>query len=70
MSDSLHSFLMSDVSKSLRSLTKNDLMSESLVFLATRSFAHFYAKNERFAQKTDEKIPSPAYLFTFKFFLG
>ena len=32
------SFLVSDVSKSLRSLTKN----------------------ERFAQKTDEQIPSPA----------
>ena len=28
-------------------------------FLANRSFAHFFAENERFAQKTDERIPSP-----------
>ena len=28
-------------------------------FWANRSFAHFWAKNERFAQKTDERIPSP-----------
>ena len=35
-------------------------MSESLVFLVNRSFAHFWAKNERFARKTDERIPSPA----------
>ena len=26
---------------------------------ANRLFAHFFAKNERFAQKTDERIPSP-----------
>ena len=48
------------MSKSLRLLTKTEQMSESLVFLANRSFAHFFAKNERFAQKTDERIPSPA----------
>ena len=35
------------MSESLRSLTKNCL------------FAHFFANNERFAQKTDEQIPSP-----------
>ena len=28
-------------------------------FLANCSFAHFWSKNERFAQKTDEWIPSP-----------
>ena len=103
MSDSLiPSFLVSDVSESLRSLTKNErceriaqvahqkwaTMSDSLrslrgnerswanrsgrspkmsewanrsFFWANRSFAHFFAKNERFAQKTDERIPSPAY---------
>ena len=44
------SFLMSDVSKSLV------FLSESLI----RSlFAHFFAKNERFAQKSDEQIPNP-----------
>ena len=30
-------------------------------FWANRSFAHFWAKNEPFVQKTDERIPSPAY---------
>ena len=29
------------------------------LFWANRSFAHFWAKNERFAWKTDERIPSP-----------
>ena len=102
MSDLLiPSFLMIYVSKSLRSLTKNErcewitqvahqkwaTMSNSLrlltnnewpwanrsdcsqkmskwanrsVFWANRSFAHVFAKNERFAQKTDERIPSSA----------
>ena len=98
MSDSLiPSFLVSDVNKSLRSLTKNEwcnriaqvahqkfaTMSNSLrsltkneqfaqvahqkwanewiacFFWANCSFAHFFLKNERFAQKTDEPIPSP-----------
>ena len=37
------------------------LVNERIVFfIANRSFAHFFAKNERFAQKTDERIPSPA----------
>ena len=36
-------------------------MSKSLFYVANHSFAHFFAKNERFAQKTDERIPSPAY---------
>ena len=30
-------------------------------FWANCSFAHFWAKNERFARKTDERIPSPGY---------
>ena len=78
---------MSDVSESLKSLTKNQRpwaicshrseelsdheriaqvahqkwgMSESLFFWANCSFAHFWAKHERFARKTDERIPSPA----------
>ena len=101
MSDSLiPSFLVGDVSESLRSLTKNErceritqvahqkwaTMSDLLrsltknkqpwanrsgrspkmsewanrsFFWANRSFAHFFAKNEWFAQKTDERIPSP-----------
>ena len=51
---------MSEIrSKSLRSLTINERMSEYSFFLANCSFAHFWAKNERFAWKTDERIPSP-----------
>ena len=33
-----------DVTESLRLLTKNERMSESLVFWANRSFTHFFAK--------------------------
>ena len=40
-------------------LTKNEWMSESLVFSANRSFSLF-ANNEQFAQKTDERIPNHA----------
>ena len=50
------------VSKSLKLLNKNERMSESLIFFgANRSFDHFWAKNERFAQKSDERIPSPVW---------
>ena len=35
-------------------------------FRANRSFAHFWAKNEQFARKTDERIPSPGFLRDFK----
>ena len=101
MSESLiSSFLVSDVSKLLRSLTKYErceriaqvahqkwaTKSNSLrslrgnvrlwancsgcspkmsqwvncsFFWANRPFAHFWAKNERFARKSDERIPSP-----------
>ena len=52
---------MSDVSESLISLTKNERMSELLIFLVNRSFAHFLTKNERFARKSNERISSPAY---------
>ena len=49
------------MSESLKLLTKNDriarFLSKSLVFWAKRSFAHIFAKNEQFAQKTDEQIP-------------
>ena len=47
-----------EMSKSLRSLTKNERMSESLIFLRNNSFAHFWAKNERFDGKSNERIPS------------
>ena len=47
------------LSKSLRLLTKNEQMSELLFFLANRSFAHFFANKQEFAQKTDERIPNP-----------
>ena len=91
------SFPLSDLSESLRSLTKNEgcyrialqkwaTISNLLILLrvneglwanrsgrspklsewvncsffrANRSFAHFWAKNEWFAWKTDEQIPSP-----------
>ena len=69
------SFLMSDVSKSLSSLTKNEQpwanrsgcspkkseWANRLFFLANRSFAHFFAKIKHFAQKTIEQIPSPVF---------
>ena len=48
------------MSKSLRSLNKNEQMSESHVFLSESLIRSFFRKNERFAQKTDERIPSPA----------
>ena len=65
------------MSDSLRLLTKNEQpwvnrsgrslkMSEwgnRLFFLANPSFAHFFTKNKRFAQKTDEQIPSPETVF-------
>ena len=50
---------MSDVSELLISLTKNEQMSESLVFWVNRSFAHFLTKNEQLARKSNERIPSP-----------
>ena len=34
-------------------------MSDSLIFWANRSFAHFWTKIERFARKSNERIPSP-----------
>ena len=72
---------MSDVSKSLRSLTKNEQpwaicsgrspkMSELLFFWANRLFAHFFANKQRFAQKTDERIPSPACFILSSHFLS
>ena len=78
---------MRDVSKSIRSLTRNERMrkllrsltknerqwanrsvcwhkmSKLFAFLANRSFAYYlqilFAKNERFSQKTYERIPNP-----------
>ena len=58
---------MIDVSKLLRSLTKNE---QPWVIRSGRSpkmsnyeqiaqVAHFFGKNKQFAQKTDEGIPSP-----------
>ena len=49
------------VSESLRSLTKNQQMSESLTYWGNRSFAHFLAKNERFPPKFDERMPNPEF---------
>ena len=34
-------------------------MSESLIFLSKSLIFLFFAKNKRFARKTDERIPSP-----------
>ena len=73
------SFLVSNVSVSLRSLTKNEqcerfaqvaqqkwaTMSESLRLLTKNERMSksliFSQKNERFAQKTDERIPNPVF---------
>ena len=53
MSDLLiPSFLVSDVSKSLRFSPKMSKWVKRLFFWANHSFAHFWAKNEQFAQKT------------------
>ena len=49
---------MIDVSESLRSLTKNE---RPWANCSGWSFANLFAKNERFAQKTDERIPNPAF---------
>ena len=43
--------------ESLRSLTKNEQIARFLCEALIRSF---FAKNEQFAQKTDERMPSPA----------
>ena len=71
MSDSLiPSFLVSDMSESLRSLTKNERC-EQIAQVAHQKWAneqisHFFERiahslmgNLRFAQKIDEQIPSP-----------
>ena len=58
------------MSKSLRSLRGNEhreqiaqvahqKFTNRSFFQANHSYAHFWAKNERFARKTDEQIPSP-----------
>ena len=47
----------------LRSLTKNERSSELLFFERIAHSLIFFAKKERFAQKTDERIPSPGKLF-------
>ena len=50
------------VSESLRTLTKNERMSESFIFFIESLIRSFLGKNERFAGKTDERIPRPAIL--------
>ena len=50
---------MSDVSELLILLTKNERMSESLIFLSESLIRSFWTKNERFARKSHERIPSP-----------
>ena len=53
---------MSDVSESLRSLTKNEQMSKLPVFLANRSFAHysliFRKKNSDSLRKPMSQFPT------------
>ena len=56
------------MSESLRLFTKNERMSKSLIFLANRSFAHLWAKNERFAQKPMSGFP--ALIYPIRFALG
>ena len=60
MSDSLiPSFLVSDLSESLRSLTKNEQIAR--FFERSAHSLIFSQKNERFFQKTGERIPSPEF---------
>ena len=62
MSDSLRSLRGNERSwanRSGRSPKMSEWVNRSF-FWANRSFAYFWAKNERFARKTDERIPSPA----------
>ena len=47
------------VSKSLKLLSKNEWMSESLIFFSESLICSFLGKNKQFG-KTDERIPSPA----------
>ena len=50
------------LSESLRLLTKNEQMTESLVFYwGNCSFACFSQKNHQFTQKTDEQISNPGW---------
>ena len=55
-----HSEEMSDVSELLILLTKNERMSESLIFLSKSLIQPSLEKNEQFARKSNEWIPSPA----------
>ena len=61
MSESLiSSFLVSDVSESLRSLTKNEWCEQiAQVAHQKRANKRFPQKNEQFAEKTNERISSP-----------
>ena len=55
------SFLVSDVRKSLRLLTKNERIAGFIERMA--HLLIFSPKNERFAQKTDERIPNPGLIY-------
>ena len=54
---------MSHVSESLILLTKNEQMSESLIFLIESLIRSFLDKNKRFARKSNERIPSPGHFY-------
>ena len=58
-----HSEEMSDVSESesLILLTKNERMSELLIFLSESLICSFFDKNEGFAWKANERIPTPEF---------
>ena len=49
---------MSDVNKSLISLTKNERMSESLIFLSELLICSFLDKKWEIARKSNERIPN------------
>ena len=49
------------MSESLRSLTKNEEMSESLVFLSECSFAHFFAKTSDMLGKSMSEFSALVY---------
>ena len=51
------------MSESLISLTKNERLSELLIFLSELLIHSFLDKNERFARKSNEQIHSPAVFY-------
>ena len=56
---SVHKIFKTNVSESLISLTKNEQISESLIFLSESLICSFLGKKRAIRLKTNERIPSP-----------